>query len=169
MFSLAFIVSAFWISSPFVGIIGAFVFFGAMQEFQYVKWEDRLTKYTARDIMRPAFSRFYHSDIMQLPIEIFEKGLEKEFLVFDEKETVVGVLHQLFVQEAIDKNDANALIAQYASPAFEEIAPDESLKRIFEKTREKGYSILPVVENGVIVGVVDRRTFNDFLYTLRKK
>ena len=100
---------------------------------------------------------------MSSAIEEMNHGLEKNFLVFDENEMIVGVLHELFILEAIKKKDSEGPVIEYMSQTFEEVNPEISLRSLVYKMREKGYSILPVFEENQLIGVVDINMVNNFL------
>lgn len=95
-------------------------------------------------------------------------GLEKNFLVFDENEKVVGVLHELFILEAIKKKDGGAPVLEYMSNKFEAVNPEISLQALISKMREEGYSILPVFDQNQLIGVVDLNMLNNFLNLQQK-
>ena len=167
-FGILMVVYAVYTSSIFTGFIGIFVFLLASQEYQLVKMDELLKKHFLSEIYRTNFTKIYTTDIMNRAIEEMKHGLEKNFLVFDENENIVGALHELFILEAMKKNDHEAPVAEYQSPKFEAVEPDLSLHTLIHKMREKGYSILPVFENELLKGVVDVNMLNNFLKLQQK-
>lgn len=149
-------------------LIGVFVFFTASNEYKMVKNDDILKRHTVGDILRQHFTKIPAHAIMNFPITELQKGTEQSFLVFNEHERIEGVLHQEFILEAIKEKAHQEAVYNYVSPRFEYISPNETLKSIYYKIQGKGYSILPVLEQGNIVGVIDRQGLNRFL-TIQSK
>lgn len=149
--------------------IGLFVFITAAQEYRMVRMEGILEENKVKDVIRNQFTRLLPSDQMQLAIDGVNTGVERNYLVMDELEgQVIGVLHEEFILEALKKNDHQAPVAEYLSPKFAESHQEETLKSIFYKMSENGYSILPVYEEGHLIGVVDVSLMNNFLRVQQK-
>ena len=144
-------------------LIGVFVFFAARNEYRMVKTEALLKTYTVRDILQIQYSKISIEGTMATPIAELKKGQEHNFLVFNENDKIVGVLHELFIAEAIKQNQHGAPIAEFTSRRFEFVSPDESLKNLLHKIQSKGYSILPVFEEGEVIGVVDNKGLEQIL------
>ena len=96
------------------------------------------------------------------------RGYEKNFLIFNQEEQLMGVLHELFILEAIKKNDLQGPVAEYLSSNFEPIQKTDTLQMILKKMQIHGYSILPVFEEETLVGVLDVSMMNNFM-KLKKK
>lgn len=153
---------AIWKGNIFTSFIGIFVFFTATYEYRLVKQESMLNNHTAEELMNSLFSRFKYSDTIQTVLTS-KHDFEKNFLIFDDDENVVGVLHEAFLKEAIKRKDQQATLWQYRSPKFEGIGVEHSLRYVYAKMQEFGYSILPVYENARLVGVIDNELMNDYL------
>lgn len=150
-------------SSMFTSLIGIFVFLMAIQEYRMVKMETILKSKTAGDLLRTDYTRIYLEQNMEDAIQEIKTGSEKSFLVFDENEQISGVLHELFIREAIRKNDIFAPVAEYLSINYEAIQTDTSLNALLRKMQQHGYSILPVYFESELVGVIDVSMMNEFL------
>ena len=148
--------------------IGLVVFFTAAQEYRVVRLESLLTENTVRELLRRQFTALRSEESLERAVEGLKQGVEKNFLVMNEAEKVIGVLHEEFLLEAIKQKDESAPVASYLSDRFEVIDPDTSLKTIFLKMQEQGYSILPVYEDDKLVGVIDVSMMNNFLRLQQK-
>ncbi len=146
-----------------VGLIGVFVFFTATQEFKMVKMEHILKSYTAGDLTRTTFSFFPPEAPMAAAINVFQKGIERNFLVINETRRVVGVLDEFVLVDAIKKGKQDTPIEELMNHKFEEITPQENLKDVFDKIRIHQLNILPVLEQGEVIGVIDHEGINKFL------
>ncbi|MEM9920373.1 MAG: site-2 protease family protein [Bacteroidota bacterium] len=146
-----------------LSLISIFVFLTARHESRMVWMDHILATSPVSQIMRTEFSRFPLSDPINRLLEVFEQEKERSFLVFDELNKVVGVLHEAFVLEAIKKEDTNAPLMSYLSSNYEPLEPADNLKVVLQKMQQHGYSILPVYEENSLVGVVDVRSMNAFI------
>ncbi len=166
--AVLFFVYGFWTGSFITAFIGIFVFFTAASEYRMVKVDSVLEKHTVADLLRTDFTRLQLTDGMALPITRLKQGAERNFLVFDVSEQVVGVLHEQFIMEAIKEQDYSASVAEYMSPKYEAVPTSESLKSVIHKIQDNGYSILPVREAGELLGVIDIHMLNNFLQVQSK-
>jgi len=161
--AVLFFVYGFWTGSLITAFIGIFVFFTASSEYRMVRVDSILEDHTVADLLRSDFTRLKLSDGMALPITRLKQGAERNFLVFDESEKVVGVLHEKFIMEAIKQQDYSAPVAEFMSPKYEAVSLSESLKSVIHKIQDNGYSILPVRESDELQGVIDIHMLNNFL------
>jgi len=131
-------------------LIGMFIFYTASVEYNSVKVDNALSQQEVKDILRTSFTTIDDNSTMQVASDELKKGIEE------------------FILEAIRKKDFDAPVINYTSPNYEGVSPNENLKSIFHKMQTKGYSILPVYENGILVGVVDVTMLNNFLKVQQK-
>jgi len=143
--------------------LGGFVLFVATQEYRMVKMEANLRRYFVSDIFRDQFTRISITDSMAVAIEQFTRKVEKNFLVFDEEGQLAGVLQEAFILEAIRKKDTEVPITNYLSQNYEQVYKTDNLDIILKKMQQREYSILPVFDEELLVGVVDVTMMNNFL------
>lgn len=167
-FGVLMLVYAVYAQSLTSGFIGVFVFLLATQEYRMVRMDEALKNHFLSEVFRSNFTRILATDKMSSVIDAMKHGLEKSFLVFDENEKVIGVLHEMFILEAIKKKDLESSALEYMSESFEEVKPEISLQTLVFIMREKGYSILPVVEDDQLKGVIDVEMLNNFLKLQQK-
>lgn len=149
--------------------IGVFVFLMAYQEYKMVKLDELLGQTLVSEILRKQFTPILPDQTMEQAINTMKTGLEKNFLVMNEEQQLLGVMHEAFLIEAAKKKDLDAPAMEYTSQNYELIGSDLSLRTIFQKMQQKGYSILPVLEEGVLVGVIDVSMVNHFLRFQKKQ
>lgn len=137
-----------------LGLIGFFVFMSARSENLMVQLDAMLKRYKAKDLMRPNFTRLAVTDWMQTPIDLLKQGLERHFLVFDMHDQLVGALEEEDIVAAMKKRDFSTEIAHYLR-RVELVHVNEPLQTIYYHLRQRGHSILGVVDNGELVGVID--------------
>ncbi len=168
LFGIGMVIWGIYYSEIIIPFIGIFVFLLATHEYRMVKMESILKRNTVADILREDFTKIYLHSKMAVAEDFLKKGFEKNFLVFNEEEKLAGVLHELFILEAIKKKDMDAPVIEYLSKSFEIIKKTDTLDLVLRKMQEHGYSILPVFEEDLLLGVVDVTMMNNFL-VLKKK
>ncbi|MEL6942973.1 MAG: site-2 protease family protein [Bacteroidota bacterium] len=166
VFAVLFILASIFLpafKSPMFTLLGIFIFFVARQENRALKQEQRLHQTPISDIYRQDFTKLEPHDTIRTAITVSNIKKEKDFLVFNEHEQVIGMLHSLFMREAEEQNDLEAPVVVYMTQLFDYVRITDSLLHVFKKMQSNSYAILPVVENGKIVGVIDRTIMEAFL------
>ncbi len=166
--AVMFMFLGFYTSDLVIGIIGLFVFLMAAQENRMVQIESLLEGHFVSDILRHHFQRYHITDLLDLPIAEMKRGVEKNFLVLDETGNIAGVLAEPKLLEAAKAGQNNAPVVSYMSRNFEYIKPSDSLKDILNLFQSKNYSILPVIEDEQLIGVIDLNILNNFLSLQQK-
>jgi Zn-dependent protease/predicted transcriptional regulator len=160
--AVGFIIFGFWQSAFTLALIGLFVFTTARAENSMVQLDDLLQRFKARDLMRPNFTRLSVTDWMQTPIELLKQGLERHFLVFDLNDQLVGALEEDAIITAMKKRDFSSEIVHYFNKV-ELVHASEPLHNVYYRLRQRGHSIVGVVDGGGIVGVIDEEGLQHFL------
>ncbi len=151
-----------WQKASTLTLIGFFVFITARTENSMVRLEDILRRFKARDLLRRNFTRLTENDWMQTPVELLQHGLERNFLVFDLSDSLVGALEEVDIVAAMKKQDLSAEVARYAQQV-ELVNVDESLQYVYHLIRQRGHSIIAVVDGRDLVGVIDEAGFQHFM------
>lgn len=160
--AVAFILLSFLVGTFTLGLIGFFVFMSARSENVMVRFDALLKRYTARDLMRPNFTRLTVTDWMQTPIDLVRQGLERHFLVFDLNDQLVGTLREEAIVAAMKRRDFSSEVANYLQ-RVELVHINEPLQTIYYHLRQQGLPILGVVDGGELVGVIDEVGLQHFL------
>ncbi|TNE62306.1 MAG: site-2 protease family protein [Bacteroidetes bacterium] len=161
--AILFVVVGLWQGAFTLALIGLFVFTTARSENAMVRMDSLLRRFRARDLMRPTFTRLVLNDWMQTPISLLRQGLERHFLVFDMEDRLVGTLEESAIIAALRKNDLSTEISQYAKPNVKVVHEDENLDYVYHLLQQQGNSILAVVEDGNLAGVIDQVGLQNFL------
>lgn len=161
--AVGFIGYGFWQGQFTLALIGFFVFTNARTENSMVQTDALLSRFTAKDLMRPNFTHLLANDWMQTPIGLLQQGHERNFLVFDFGGNLIGVLEEDDIVAALKKNDLSTPVADYLLRQWETVHANESLQYIYHLIRQKGHSILPVVTDGQLLGVIDEAALLHFL------
>lgn len=151
------------------GFIGMFIFFTARQELESAKVEHILDNFTVADIMGTQFSQLFENDSMQAAANYLRQGHERNFLVFAEDQQLVGTVNEVSVIKAIKSDDLQSETLKYTEISqIPAVYTSEKLKTVYDKLYSYKHTILPVLENGQIVGVIDDYILNSFLSEKRK-
>lgn len=160
--AVLFIVFGLWQNEFGLALIGLFVFTTARSENSMVQLDAMLQRFTAKDLVRRNFTRLTVADWMQTPIELLRQGLERHFLVFDLKDELAGALEEDDIVAAMKRRDFSAEIAKYMQKV-ELVHISEPLQNIYHYLRQRGHSILGVMDGGELVGVIDEEGLQHFL------
>jgi len=142
-------------------LIGTFVFFAANTENRVVSLEGALEGYSVKDLLRKRYTVLHTNDRVSDGLSLLYKGLERNFLVLNEEKEVVGIVTSKLLLE----NQSTGLEKSLESVMRTDLAAvetQESLKQGYALIRQKQQPIVPVFEEGMLIGVVDHQTISDF-------
>ena len=142
--------------------IGFFIFMMAQQEYRFVKTEGKLNSAFVKDIMRTEFTRFFPEEPMYSAINELRKDVERNFLVFNRDEKLVGTLDQQDILKAMKEERRTSEVNQYMNKKVVAVGKDMTLGKLIEVMRD-GFSICPVMEGDEVIGVVDVTGMNQFM------
>ncbi len=154
-----------WEFSITTALIGVFIFFTASRENKYAQSKTLLDRHKVADLVRETFTPIQAGDTMSRPFRLLAENSERNFLVFNEQHKLTGTLPEWAVLLAANNNGLLNTVGEYAQDASGGISKEDSLKVVYEAMRQSGYHILPVYEDGVITGVIDREMLDRFLET----
>lgn len=155
--------------SPVTAFIGVFVFVTAGNENRIVRFDGLLEKHRVRELLRHSYTRIYHTDTMEQPLEANLQSGEQNFLIFDRWQNLVGVLNEEAVIAAARRKDFGRPVSHYMRSGLVGLLDDESLREALAVMQEKDYSVLPVFQGTKLEGVIDLQAINDFLRQEIKK
>jgi Zn-dependent protease len=153
--ALLLVATGIWSGDFMLSILGIFVIYAARAENSNVQTEDFLSKYTAKDVVRYQFTRMRSNDWMLSAIETLRHSLERNFLVFDVNDRLVGIIEEEDILRAMRKPDITTEIVQYTH-RLEMVSLQESLVKVHYLLRQKGCGMVGVMEaDGQLIGVID--------------
>jgi len=167
--AVGFLIFAVYSEDVVLGLISMFVFVMAGQEYKMVKMEGVLKRQNIKELMRVDFSKFRYTDRVQEVVDVFVEGKEKNFLVFDDWGRQRGLLKRSEILSAMQKKDFDSEIDKYTTSAVVHLNSTDSLKVAYGLMQNPDYLIIPVFEDGEIVGVLDQKTLDDYLRAEHKK
>jgi tRNA nucleotidyltransferase (CCA-adding enzyme) len=131
----------------------------------------------ARDMMTSPVIHISPGGTIQEAATLMTKFNINVLLVTDEDANLVGYITRQVVEKAVYFGLGNIRIQEYTNIEFPTVGPDASLKEIQDRIIEDKVRILPVLEEGKVVGVITRTdllnilvggpVLPDFLYESR--
>ena len=142
--------------------IGFFIFMMAQQEYRFVKTEAKLNSAFVKDIMRTEFTRFFPEEPIYSAINELRKNIERNFLVFNREEKLVGTLEQRDILKAMKEERRTSEVQVYMNKKVVAVSKEMTLGQVFAIMQD-GFSICPVMEEDEVIGVVDVTGMNAFM------
>jgi Zn-dependent protease len=164
LLALGMIAGGIWQSNPMYALIGLFILFTAENEYRSVRMESMVGKLKVDQLMRGNFSRVYLDDSIQQVLNIYTEGLEKNFLVFDQWQNLMGVLPEFKLLDARKKKDLQAPVSKYMLPEIYPLVSAENLRQAFGILQVSDVGAMPVYNPwNRLVGVLDEHHFSQDL------
>ena len=95
-------------------------------------------------------------------VDILLNGQEEEFVVLD-GDKVVGVLTKNLIIKGLSEYGQDVEAEKIMETDFPTFETDDLVKDVYEKLQLSGTKIAPVLENGVLIGVIDIKNIHEYL------
>ncbi len=138
--------------SPWLIMGGFFIFIGGQLEDQGVMFQSVVETVRMRDVMLTEFSTLSPSDTLSDALYKAIHSLQDEFPVV-RGANLVGVVSKQSILQAL-RSDGNGYVQSVMSRAFQVAEPDDSLGLMIRRIAGGRMSLVPVAEEGRIVGIV---------------
>ena len=133
-------------------MIGFFLFIAAQLEERSVVFQSVLETVRLEDIMLTDFATLSPADTLEDALEKAVHSLQDDFPVIRGSD-MVGVISKRKILEAL-RGDGNNYVQSAMNRIFEVATRQESLASAFRKLTARNLSIIPVVEDQRLVGIV---------------
>ncbi len=163
IFAIGFVVYGIFNHALVLSLIGLFIFMMAGQEYNHTKLMEVINKVSVGDIMRTSFTKLHLSDNYHTVIEKYHRNGERNFLVFDSMGNLSGTIPELFIKDISRTKNFDTTAQQLMSSKIGTALPNEKIKNIINDMRQDGLSIVAVVQEGEVIGVIDRHGIEDYL------
>jgi Zn-dependent protease/CBS domain-containing protein len=148
-FAALFMVAGIW--SPWMMMIGVFVFIGAQIEDRTALFQSVLETVRIEEVMLTDFATLSSADTLEDALHKAVHSLQDEFPVIRGSD-LVGVISRQRILDAL--RSGNGYVQGVMSRGFQIAQKTESLAVIFRRIGSKGLSLVPVVDGGRLVGIV---------------
>ncbi len=162
MLAVAFVFFGFFYNFWLV-FIGLFVYLGATAESRSVLTRSALEGYCVSDVVMTNYTPFYGHQKLQTAIDVLLSGQEKEFLVFDIDDMVIGILTREGIVRALANGSRDQRIQDISLAPPLELAMRMPLQEAFELMMEKKATVCPVYDGQVLAGMLNQENVQEFL------
>lgn len=143
--------------------IGLFIYLGATAESRQVLTKSILEGYKVSDVLMTKYTPLYIHEPLQRAVDILLSGQEKEFLVFDLEDIVVGVLTRESLVEALATGEANMRVKDAALTTPLELHKQMPLQEAFELMMSQHANVCPVYDGQHLAGMLTQDNVQEFL------
>lgn len=157
-----------WNFQPVLALISIFIFITARNEYKNVRMDEILSHHTVVNILRAHFTRLKTSDLMQTAASEMSKGMESNFLVFDDANILRGVLQDDDILDAVKNKHYDALAFTYMTHEYKKTNQYDSIKQVYYTMLESGQYLMPVLQDENVIGVVDMAMLQNFMKSQEK-
>ncbi|HJX72119.1 MAG TPA: CBS domain-containing protein, partial [Bacteroidales bacterium] len=148
--------------NPFLILIAVFVFLGAQAELQDVQSKSMLEGKKINNLLMRNFTPFNPQMHLKHAVDILLNGQEEEFVVLD-GDKVVGVLTKNLIIKGLSEYGQDVEAEKIMETDFPTFETDDLVKDVYEKLQLSGTKIAPVLENGVLIGVINIKNIHEYL------
>lgn len=149
--------------------IGVFIFLTARNEYRFVAFEEALRSSRSGDLVRRQFTPCYVTEPVSKAINLYGQAVEKNFLVFDEWQNLVGVLPEHRIIQAHQAEDTDAPISSYMLSELLPLQEEEPLTVALGKLQYSRGGALPVYnEWNTLVGILDTSGMDHYMKRLHR-
>jgi Zn-dependent protease/CBS domain-containing protein len=152
VFSILFMMVGILVSNWWLVMIGFFLFVGAQLEERSAVFQSVLQSVRLEEVMLTDFATLSPADTLEDALEKAVHTLQDDFPVVRGSD-MVGVVSRQKILEAL-RADGNGYIQAIMNRIFDVAAKQESLASAFRKLSARNLSIIPVVEEQQLVGIV---------------
>ena len=149
-FAFAFMLAGWWV--PWLAVIGVFLFIAAQMEDRSAVFRSVLETVHLEDIMLTDFATLSPADTLEDALEKAVHCLQDDFPVIRGADMVGVVSRQKILQTL--RREGNGYVQAIMNRLFDVAQKSESLSSAFRKLSARNLSIIPVVENQQLVGIV---------------
>jgi Zn-dependent protease len=149
--AMVFIVAGLF-SDAWLTMIGVIIFSAAQLEERAVVFQSVLDNVRLEEVMLTDFATLSPADTLEDALEKAVHSLQDNFVVVRGSD-LVGVVSRQRILEAL-RNEGNGYVQAVMNKLFEVSARTESLATAFRKLTSRNSSIIPVVEDEWLVGIV---------------
>lgn len=143
-------------------IIGFFIYLGAGSEANMETIRSGLSDNKVSDVIMKKFSVLLPQDTLEKAVRILLDSQEQEFIVA-ENDHVKGVLTRKKLIKGLSEFGKTCPVSEVMSNEYLILHPEMPLKEVYLQMLTKGCSVGPVLENGKLIGIVDKNNIDELL------
>jgi len=160
LFAMLFIFAGIW--NTWLMMAGFFLFLGAQLEERSILFQSVMENLRLEDVMLTDFSTLSPADTLEDALAKAVHTLQDDFPVIRGSDMVGVVSRQKIVTEL--RSQGNGYVQTVMNRVFEAAQRSESLASGLRKLSRRGLSLIPIVDDGRLVGIV---TFQNLMHSIR--
>ena len=149
--------------NPVLVLIAAFVWFGAAAEANATNAQVLMSNATATAAMMTEFRTLSTGDTLDRAAQLLLQGSQSDFPVVETDGRVVGMLTRDRLVAALSKGAPDRGVGSAMQAPIVSVSADAALGEVARQMQESGLSAIPVVENGLIRGLVTLENLGEWL------
>ena len=149
--------------NPILIFISLFVFLGATGEYTMVKQMSMLKGHQVSAAMMTNYTTFKPQDSLEEVGETLIAGTERQFIVLDNENEIVGILYHNRIIEAFRNNRKDLPVSAIMNDDFITVEQAADLGEIYRTVQGNKQNFFPVLNEGKLAGVIDMENINEFL------
>lgn len=149
-------------SNPFLVLIAVFVWFGAAQESNMVQMKSMLGGIPIARAMLTHFLTLGPRDTLGNAVEQILSGSDHDLPVVEEGR-VLGILTRNDLLLGLTQNGPSSPVSDVMKTDFRVVQPGETLEEAYALMQENETSVLPVVHENHLIGLLTRENLGEFL------
>jgi Zn-dependent protease/predicted transcriptional regulator len=161
--AIAFALLGLFIGNPLLLLIALFVYMGASAETEQVRMTSVLQGLPVHRAMMTEFRTLTESSTLSDAVDELLAGSQHDFPVVDAQGRLIGVLPRARLFEALADHPRETSIQQFVHRDCGRTGENESLEKLFEKMRSNQCPTVPVLRNGVVVGLVTLENIGELI------
>lgn len=149
-------------SQPMLLVLALFLWIGAGEEDAMVQTKALLSGLTLRDVMVTEYHTLAPTDSLACALESVRQGFQHDFPVLQEG-TLIGMFTRSELLRALADQRQEVHIGAVMQTRFTALSPDADIESVFAPLRDREVNAVPILENGLLVGLVTREHLAEFL------
>jgi Zn-dependent protease len=167
LLSIGFIIAGFYYN-PFLIFIGVFIILGAQSELEVVRKKELSSGLTARDAMMSQWSELDAASTLAEAVSRLLSSESKSFMV-KQDDAYIGTLDRDGIIKALRTKNDEVLVSEICNQQVSFADPTTPLEEVFNRFQMDRISLVAVIENGTLVGVIDMENVAELFMVLQAK
>jgi Zn-dependent protease/CBS domain-containing protein len=148
--------------NPMMLFIALFVWIGASQEAEAAEMKSSLSGVTVSQAMLTQFNVLWPAQTLGEVAGLVLAGSQSDFPVV-ESDRVVGLLTRTDLIAGLSQHGSGAPVHAVMRRQFPELSPTDPLEIALQRERPPDLPILPVTQNGLLIGLLTIENVGEFL------
>ena len=159
--AIVFVFGGFFIN-PFLVFIGLIIFLGAQAEAEYTQAKSMLKGYTVKDALMLQYHTIDAGETIKTAVQMLLNSQCKNFLV-KENSHPVGTLSRNEIIKVLSEKGEDELVHNIMNKELIFLNADSPLEDAYQKAQESKSTLMPVIENKLLIGTIDTENILEFI------